>query len=69
MSQLTGAFPLEKSCYYQHWRDEHAAIEMHKWYLSEQAGHDVGWSYAQWNWIMAGHRARWIAAGRSTGIA
>jgi hypothetical protein len=67
MSQLTGAFPLEKSCYYQQWCEERDAISTHKWYLSELAGHDVGWSYAQWNWIMAGHRTRWVAATRPTG--
>lgn len=46
---------------YQRWLLEQKAVEVHKWYLSEKAGHDVGWQYANWNWVMAGHRARWIA--------
>lgn len=39
---------------------ERKAIEEHKWYLSEKSGYDVGLSYAKYNWIMAGHRSRWL---------
>ena len=58
-------FPIERSSYYQHWVVEHAAIATHKWFLSEKAGHDVGWEYANWNWIMGGHRSQWIRAQES----
>lgn len=62
------AFPVERSSYYHFWQAEHSAILTHKWYLSEQAGRDVGESYAGWNWITKGHRARWMAA-RASGLA
>ncbi len=54
-------FPIERSTYYQHWLVEKAAMETHKWYLSERAGHDVGWEYTTWSWSMHGYRARWLA--------
>ncbi len=60
-------FPIERSDYLRHRQVERAAIDTHKWLLSEQVGRDVGWDYAQWNWIMAGHRARWLIAHQSTG--
>jgi len=59
MSDFCG---IERSEYYQQWLAEAAALRDHKWFLSEKAGHDVGHDYAQWNWVMAGHRARWIAS-------
>ena len=31
--------------------DEVKAIEIHKYYLSEKAGHDVGWKSAYDNWM------------------
>jgi len=61
MSDSSGVmFPIERSSYYQQWLLERAAMETHKWYLSEEAGHDVGWSYTQWSWIMHGHRSKWL---------
>jgi hypothetical protein len=60
------AFPIEDSVYYRFRQEERAAIDEHKWFLSEKAGHDVGLSYAGWNWIMGGHRARWLASRRAT---
>lgn len=59
----TGAFPIERSSYYQQWLEERAHVQRNRWYLSERAGHDVGYGYAQWNWITC-HREAWIAAGR-----
>ena len=65
MSNLSGTlFPIEQSSYYQQWLAEKAAIETHKWYLSEQVGRDVGLEYAQWNWIMGGFRAKWLVSFR-----
>ncbi len=34
------------------------AIEIHKYYLSEKAGHDVGWECAIKDWL-ANYAARW----------
>ena len=31
-------------------KDEKKAIEEHKYYLSEKAGHDVGWKFAYDDW-------------------
>ena len=53
-------FPIENSDYYKLHLLEVEEIKKHKWCLSETAGKDVGWSYAQYNWIMAGHRQRWL---------
>ncbi len=61
------AFPLEKSDYLQFWLIEKRAIEEHKWYLSERLKCDVGFSYAQWNWIMGGYRADWVRKIRHSG--
>ena len=46
---------------------EVGAIMTHKWYLSEQAGYDIGWGYAQWSWVMHGHRSRWRHAYQQSG--
>lgn len=56
---------IEKSTYYQEALAEQVAVNTHKWFLSESAGKDVGLDYANWNWVMAGHRARWLAGYRS----
>ena len=49
--------------------DEIAEIERHKYFLSERAGYDVGWEYAQEDWNRhyaekwrCGHRERDMAA-------
>ena len=34
----------------QHSREEIAEIERHKYFLSEKAGHDVGWETALQDW-------------------
>lgn len=59
-------FPIELSTYYQRWLEEKAEIERNKWFLSEHVGHDVGWEYAQWDWIMR-HRAAWLQHKRQQG--
>jgi hypothetical protein len=64
MSTFSG---IERSDYYREAVAEKAALDTHKWFLSERAGHDVGHDYAQWNWIMAGHRGRWLEAYRKSG--
>jgi hypothetical protein len=55
------AFPIENSSYYRGWLDEKDQIEKHKWCLSEKAGMNVGWHYAQWDWIVH-HRLDWLQA-------
>jgi hypothetical protein len=59
MNNLSGVFPLERSAYYQYWLLERAEIEKNKWFLSEKAGKDVGWDYAEWHWIF-NHRSGWV---------
>lgn len=56
---LSGIFPIEKSEYYAFYLKEKEEILKHKWVLSEKAGCDVGYDYAQWDWIMRGYRASW----------
>lgn len=63
------AFPVEDSLLFQFREAERHGIETNKWFLSQQVGKDVGWDYAQWDWIVAGHRARWLAAMRASGLA
>jgi len=38
--------------------DERQAIETHKYFLSEQAGYDVGMAYATAHWLVH-HAAQW----------
>lgn len=57
---LKDMFPIENSSYYQQWLAEKRAIDEHKWYLSEKVGKDVGYQYAQWDWIMSGLRQKWL---------
>ena len=33
-----------------HWREIKHEIELHKWYESERAGHDIGWDQAAASW-------------------
>lgn len=68
MSSLSGMFPVERSSYYQLMLIESGHIAKNQWYLGEKMGHAVDWNYAQWNWIMAGHRQRWMAAVNSGNI-
>jgi hypothetical protein len=60
-------FPLHRSDYYRVYLLEKSAIDLHKWLLSEKMGHDVGISYAQYNWTMGGHRQRWLESMRASG--
>jgi hypothetical protein len=53
-------FPIEQSSLYQLHLLEKQAIDVHKWLLSEKMGHDVGLQFAMWNWVMGGHRERWL---------
>lgn len=64
---LTGAFPIERSSLYQFHLIEAAAVSVHKWHLSERACRDVGQEYADWNWVMAGHRERWVSGLKERG--
>ena len=42
---------------------EKKEIDLHKWYLSEKAGHDVGLNEAITDWTMH-HRYQWIKSHR-----
>lgn len=67
MSMPSGdPFPLDRSDYYRMHLLERQAIDVHKWLLSEKTGKDVGLSFAQWDWVMGGHRARWLEQTRLT---
>jgi len=33
-----------------HWQEIKHEIELHKWYESERAGHDIGWDQAAASW-------------------
>lgn len=57
-----------RSDYLQQHLAEREAVSVHKWHLSEKAGHDVGWEYANWSWVMHGHRARWRTTYQQSGI-
>ncbi|NDC80572.1 MAG: DUF4032 domain-containing protein [Verrucomicrobia bacterium] len=46
------------SALYREFLLEREEILRHKWYLSEQAGHDVGFEKALLDWIVK-HRAEW----------
>lgn len=65
---LTGdMFPISKSALYHVWIAERIEVGRHKWYLSESAGHDVGWDRANWDWNLR-FRADWIAGLKASGI-
>ncbi len=63
----TGLFPIERSNMYHIWLMQEAEISRHKWYLSEQAGYDVGHDRASWDWGMR-FRAQWIAGLKASGV-
>jgi len=46
------------SALYREFLLEREEILRHKWYLSEQAGHDVGFEKALLDWIVK-HRSEW----------
>ncbi len=49
---------IKKSRLVSHWRAIKHEIELHKWYESERAGHDIGWDKAAASWQMHyGHLA------------
>ena len=50
--------------------EEIAEIERHKYFLSEKAGHDVGWEYAEEDWRnnVAGQTFRQDAGSESGGL-
>jgi hypothetical protein len=49
------AFDVLHSKLVEHARAIHADIELHKWYESERAGHDIGWERAVVDWLCKGH--------------
>lgn len=60
-------FPIHRSSFYHIWLLEQGEINRHKWYLSEQAGFDVGWDRAKWDWGMR-FRAEWVAGLKHSGV-
>ncbi|MCD8284481.1 MAG: DUF4032 domain-containing protein [Opitutae bacterium] len=44
---------------------EREEIMRHKWFMSEKAGHDVGFNAAAYDWI-SNHRTAWRKAWRSS---
>lgn len=37
---------------FQQWRQVRKAVDDHKWYESEKAGHDIGWDRAYTDWLI-----------------
>lgn len=52
---------------YHIWLMQEAEIAKNRWYLSEQAGHDVGHDRASWDWGMR-FRATWVAGLKASGV-
>lgn len=49
---------LKRSKLYVAFQKEREEILKHKWFLSEQAGHDIGFDLALTDWIVK-HRSGW----------
>ena len=43
---------------FRQWEDAKQEIQVHKWYKSEQAGHDIGWERASVDWLIH-HGCKW----------
>jgi hypothetical protein len=54
----------KNSALYKEFLNEREEILKHKWYLSQKAGHDVGFEKALLDWIV-NHRAQWRAGRQS----
>lgn len=68
VTMLSGEmFSISRSSLYHVWVAERQEISRHKWFLSEAAGHDVGWDRATFDWNMR-FRAEWIAGLKSSGV-
>lgn len=37
---------------FRQWEDIKREIQLHKWYESEKAGHDIGWERASVDWMI-----------------
>jgi hypothetical protein len=51
---------LMNSSVYQEFLAEREEINKHKWFRSEEAGHDIGFEAALVDWMLK-HRAEWRA--------
>ena len=51
---------MEKTSLFQQWQRVKCAVDDHKWYESERAGHDIGWDRAYTDWLVrySGHLDR-----------
>jgi hypothetical protein len=49
---------LKSSSLYQEFLAEREEINKHKWFRSEEAGHDIGFEAALVDWML-NHRAEW----------
>lgn len=54
---------LKRSNLYAEFQREREEILKHKWFLSEQAGHDIGFEMALTDWFV-NHRSGWRKARR-----
>jgi len=55
---------IARSSVYQEFLAEREEILRHKWYKSEQAGHDVGFETALLDWVR-NHQDKWRASRRT----
>lgn len=64
----TGRFPAENSAFLQLLRLEKEEIDKLKWLESERLGVDCGRDYADFIWVMRGHRQRWVSGMKAAGL-
>ena len=57
---LNGQDLINNSELYRLRQAEVAKINEHKWYESERVGHDIGFIQAEFDWMIKGHRKRWL---------
>jgi hypothetical protein len=50
---------IDRSFLMRLFKEEREEILRHKWVLSEQAGHDVGYEVALFSWLR-NHRQKWL---------
>lgn len=60
-------FDIRRSNMYHIWLMQEAEINRNRWYLSEQAGYDVGHERASWDWGMR-FRAAWVSGLKASGV-
>lgn len=61
MTATSDKFDLDNFMLVRQMKAMHKDIELHKWYESEKAGHDIGWDRATVDWICKGHWKRFTS--------